>query len=296
MKKLILGAVALMALASVSCSDKNAKTDDNSVGKALSDSVSMYYGKTVGSYVLADYMRFGADNKEGRSKEDILKGIRMVIGSKPSEGTLMGLQIGAQLMNELAQIREQGVDIDNETVFRYFKEAFDADSLDMLTLQENSATLNALIARVQAKAEERQAAAQAEAPDAQDNAAAGQTYVNTLKEQDPEIKTSDSGLSYKIINKGDDTPLTDNSMVEVNYVGKHIDGRVFDQNPEGQPATFSPAGLIPGFSEGLKMLGKGGRAVLYIPGNLAYGPQGVPQAEIGPNEMLVFEVEVVDIK
>ena len=85
-------------------------------------------------------------------------------------------------------------------------------------------------------------------------------------------------------------------MVQVNYIGRLTDGTVFDQSPDGQPATFSPAGVIPGFSEGLKMLGVGGKAILYIPGNLAYGSQGVPQAGIGPDQMLVFEIEVAGVK
>lgn len=294
MKRLILGAVAIAALATTSCSDK--KAGEATVDRALSDSISMFYGKTVGSYVLADYMRFDPQRKTDRTKEDIFKGIRTVMGADPSEGTIMGMQIGAQLLNELSRLREQGIDIKNDDVLKYFKQAFDADSLDMTVVQDYSSTLNRLITRVQKEAEEREAAARAEAPDATDNLKAGQEYVASLKAKDPEIKTSDSGLSYKIVNKGDDTEISDNSIVEVNYVGKFTDGTVFDQNPDGQPATFSPAGVIPGFREGLKMLGKGGRAVLYIPGNLGYGPEGVPQANIGPNQMLVFEVEIVGVK
>ncbi len=294
MKKLIFGAVALMALASTSCSDKEAT--EAIVSRELSDSITMFYGKTVGSYVLADYMRFGADRKTEQTKEDIFKGIRMVMGAKPNEGTLMGIQIGAQLMSEMTRLREQGIDINNEDVLKYFKQAFDADSLDMNSLQETSSTLNALITRVQREAEEREAKERAESADATDNIAAGKAYVDSLKANDPEIKTSESGLSYKIIAKGDDTAVTDETMVVVNYVGKFTNGEVFDQSPEGQPATFSPSGVIPGFREGLKLLGKGGRAILYIPGDLGYGPQGVPQAGIGPNQMLIFEIEITDVK
>lgn len=294
MKKLILGAVAIAALATTSCSDK--KAGEATVDRELSDSISMFYGKTVGSYVLADYMRFDPQRKTERTKDDIFKGIRTVMGAETSEGTIMGMQIGAQLVNELNRLREQGIDINNEEVLKYFKQAFDTDSLDMTVVRDYSSTLNRLVTRVQKEAEEREAAARAEAPDATDNLKAGEEYVAGLKAKDPEIKTTDSGLSYKIINKGDDTEISDNSIVEVNYVGKFTDGTVFDQNPDGQPATFSPAGVIPGFREGLKMLGKGGRAVLYIPGNLGYGPEGVPQANIGPNQMLVFEVEIAGVK
>lgn len=297
MKNLILGACALLVMGAASCSKYGAADSaDSKVSKATSDSISMYYGKTIGSYVLADYMRFGEDHKTDKTKEDILKGVQLVLGTKATDGTLMGMQIGVQLLNELNQLKEQGIEIDNMTVFKYFKESFEADSLDMTNVQDYSNTLNQLVTGVQQQAEQRANAAKADQPEAVDNVKAGNDYVAKVKAEDPEVKTAPSGLSYKILNKGDNTPVTDNSILEVNYVGKFTDGKVFDQNPDGQPATFSPAGVIPGFSEGLKMLGKGGRAVLYIPGELAYGPQGVPQAGIGPNQMLVFEVEVVDVK
>ncbi len=54
-------------------------------------------------------------------------------------------------------------------------------------------------------------------------------------------------------------------------------------------------GVVPGFGEGLKMLKKGGKATLYIPGKLGYGVNGQPAAGIGPNQMLVFDVEIVDV-
>jgi len=293
MKKLIIGTLAVAAIATAGCSKTECGTSDKT-RCALSDSITEYYGRTVGSYVLADYQRFGAD-RHG-SKEDIFKGIRLVMGADANEATLMGIQIGAQLLNEMKRMEEQGIVMDHATVLKYFKHAFDADSLDMTTVQQYSQTLNALIMRAQREAQEREEAERANAPDATDNVAAGTAYVDSLRAADPEIKTSDSGLSYKLLAKGDDTKIEDNTMVQVNYVGRLTDGTVFDQSPEGQPATFSPAGVIRGFAEGLKMLGVGGKAVLYIPGNLAYGAEGVPQAGIGPNQMLVFEIEVVGVK
>ena len=120
--------------------------------------------------------------------------------------------------------------------------------------------------------------------------------MEQIKAENPDIKTSESGLSYVISAPGEAPMPADTSVVVVNYVGKLADGTVFDQSPEGQPATFGVNQVIPGFREGLKMLGKGGKATLYIPGNLAYGEQGVPQAGIGPNAMLIFDIEVVDVK
>ena len=87
---------------------------------------------------------------------------------------------------------------------------------------------------------------------------------------------------------------TDDDFVKVKYVGKLINDTVFDDS-KGEAREFPVKGVVPGFAEGLKLLGKGGKATLYIPGKLGYGVQGQPAAGIGPNQMLVFEVEITEI-
>lgn len=295
MKKIIYGACAALVIMASACS-KGGDADKSAVPAQLSDSVTMAYGRTVGGYVLGDYQRFAENNKNQATKEDIVKGIQLAFGNADSEGMMIGLQVGGNILNEIKRFEEQGVKVDRNKLLKNFREVFMADTLDMEQLRESSALLNTLLAQVERVKSEQEEARAAEAPEAKQNGSTGEAFVKKLKASDPEVKTSASGLSYKITNKGEEPLVGDNSIVEVNYVGKLVDGTVFDQNPEGQPATFSPNGVIPGFAEGLKMLGKGGKATLYIPGNLAYGPQGVPQAGIGPNAMLIFEVEVLDVK
>lgn len=106
-----------------------------------------------------------------------------------------------------------------------------------------------------------------------------------------EVKESPTGLIYAIFDKGDNTNIEHDTQATVRYRGMHADGSIFD---EGE-AAFAPSMVIPGFGEGLMMLGKGGKAFLGIPGNLGYGEAGVPQAGIEPNETLYFLVEIVDI-
>lgn len=121
------------------------------------------------------------------------------------------------------------------------------------------------------------------------------TYINNLKKTDPAIKTTETGLSYKIINEGNGQKATDSDFVTIKYQGKLIDGTIFDDS-KGSSKEFPVRGVIPGFSEGLKLLGKGGKAILFIPSELGYGAQGQPYAGIGPNKTLIFEVEIIDIK
>lgn len=106
-----------------------------------------------------------------------------------------------------------------------------------------------------------------------------------------------SGLGIVIENPGNDVKPGPQSLVTVNYTGRLTNGTVFDaSNLHGGPVQFSPSQVIPGFSEGLQLIGVGGKATLYIPGELAYGPQAIPEAGIGPNENLIFDIEILDVK
>ena len=108
----------------------------------------------------------------------------------------------------------------------------------------------------------------------------------------PEVNTTASGLQYEVVKEGDGPMPAAADRVVVHYTGRLIDGTVFDSSED---ARLSPAGVVPGFGEGLEMLGKGGKATLYIPGKLAYGVDGAPRAGIGPNAMLIFDIEVLDV-
>ncbi len=123
-------------------------------------------------------------------------------------------------------------------------------------------------------------------------------------DKQPGVQKSESGLRYKIIEKGGDVVPNLKNTVVAKYKGTLIDGRVFDSTEKqgGAPAEFpltmpdgTPA-VIEGWREGLQKIGKGGKIMLYIPHELAYGTQGVQRAGILPMSALVFEVEIVDVK
>lgn len=113
----------------------------------------------------------------------------------------------------------------------------------------------------------------------------------------PGVKTTASGLQYEVITEGTGPKPKSTDMVKVDYTGSLLDGTVFDSSiKRGEPATFPLNGVIPGWTEGLQLMSVGSKYKLYIPGKLAYGPQGQQQAGIGPNETLVFEVELKSIE
>lgn len=103
-----------------------------------------------------------------------------------------------------------------------------------------------------------------------------------------------SGLQYKIIKEGTGAMPTDSSMVEVEYTGKLIDGKVFDSSKDrGEPLEIAVNKVIPGWTEGLKLMKTGSIYMFYIPSELAYGDQKM--REIPAGSTLVFEVELLVI-
>jgi FKBP-type peptidyl-prolyl cis-trans isomerase FkpA len=110
------------------------------------------------------------------------------------------------------------------------------------------------------------------------------------------VKTTASGLQYEIVSEGTGSTPKASDKVTVHYKGTLIDGTEFDSSySRGQPVTFPLGNVIPGWTEGLQLIKTGGKAKLYIPSSLGYGERGAG-AKIGPNETLVFEVELVAIE
>lgn len=110
------------------------------------------------------------------------------------------------------------------------------------------------------------------------------------------ITTTASGLQYEILSQGTGATPKATDKVTVHYKGTLIDGTEFDSSyTRGQPVTFPLGNVIPGWTEGLQLVKAGGKAKLYIPAGLAYGERGAG-AKIGPNETLVFEVELLTVE
>lgn len=110
------------------------------------------------------------------------------------------------------------------------------------------------------------------------------------------VKTTASGLQYKIITAGKGKQPTADDTVTVNYRGTLIDGTEFDSSyKRNQPATFPVKGVIPGWTEALQLMKEGSKWMLVIPSSLAYAERGAGNM-IGPNSTLVFEVELLSIK
>lgn len=131
--------------------------------------------------------------------------------------------------------------------------------------------------------------------EADKNDQAGKQFLEENAGKDG-VKTTDSGLQYRVMEEGDDSGAQpgDEDQVRVNYEGRTIDGNVFDSSYErGEPVTFQVDQVIPGWQEALKMMHPGDKWEIYVPSDLAYGEAGT--GPIGPNQTLIFKVELLGV-
>ncbi len=130
--------------------------------------------------------------------------------------------------------------------------------------------------------------------EAQENLEEGNAFLEKNKARKGVI-TTESGLQYEILKEGKGPKPTKQDKVKVNYHGTLIDGTVFDSSVDrGEPATFGVGQVIKGWTEALQLMPVGSKWKVYIPANLAYGERGAG-GDIGPNETLIFEVELLEI-
>ncbi|WP_455673455.1 FKBP-type peptidyl-prolyl cis-trans isomerase [Phocaeicola sp.] len=225
---------------------------------------------------------------------DFVKGVQEGINktSQKDVAYLAGLQIGQQVGGRMFEMMSQRV-FGNDTAQSLSKENFLAGFVAALQKKGLNVTMEEANEYVQTQAEGIKAKAN-EAKFA-DNKAAGEKFLaeNAKKEG---VKTTPSGLQYKVIKEGKGAIPTDSSTVKVNYKGTLIDGTQFDSSYESkEPASFRANRVIKGWTEALTMMPVGSKWELYIPQDLAYGAQQ-PSQQIKPFSTLVFEVELVDIE
>jgi FKBP-type peptidyl-prolyl cis-trans isomerase FklB len=129
---------------------------------------------------------------------------------------------------------------------------------------------------------------------ADSNKLVGQAFLAKNKSV-PGVVTLPDGLQYKVIKPGNGPHPTASDTVLVNYEGRLINGTLFDSSyKHGKPVKFQVSEVIPGWTEALQHMQKGAIWELYVPASLAYGEQGMPPV-IGPNQTLIFKIELLDI-
>ncbi|MCK9418960.1 MAG: FKBP-type peptidyl-prolyl cis-trans isomerase [Nitrospirae bacterium] len=124
----------------------------------------------------------------------------------------------------------------------------------------------------------------------------GEAFLEKNKTREG-VKTLPSGLQYKVITEGKGKSPRERDTVTVHYRGTLIDGKEFDSSyKRGQPETFHMDGMITGWAEALQLMKEGSKWQLVIPSDLAYGEAGSDTGSIGPNAVLIFEIELISVK
>jgi FKBP-type peptidyl-prolyl cis-trans isomerase FklB len=193
--------------------------------------------------------------------------------------------IGLELGNSL---KKGKMDVNTNTLVKGLNDGL-SGAKPLLTEDQVKETMTTL----QKEMMEKQAAAAKEA--GEKNAEAGKKFLDENKKKDG-VKTTASGLQYKVLTEGKGESPKETDMVITNYKGTLLDGTEFDSSyKRNEPATFPVNRVIKGWTEALLLMKPGAKYQLFIPSSLAYGERAVGD-KIGPNSTLIFEVELVAIK
>ena len=192
----------------------------------------------------------------------------------------IGVDIGGTL-------KRQGIEIDPAKLIIGLTDAYAGGKI-ALTDEEIKTTMESFQKELMTKA------AVKRDEDGKKNKETGEKFLADNKKKEG-VKTTASGLQYKVITEGKGAKPKESDTVVTHYRGTTIDGKEFDSSyKRNEPAEFPLAGVIPGWTEGLQLITVGSKAQFVIPADLAYGDQAPP--EIGPGQTLLFEVELLEIK
>lgn len=229
------------------------------------------------SMTLAPIMTSSVMSQDAATKEKATE-----TAEKPTPQSI-GYFLGISMGQQMAQSGIALGDFDQKSMMQGFADGMNKKD-SSLTDDQLKATQGALTALLQTRREAM----------VEEMKAKGVAFLAANKDKEG-VKTLDSGLQYKVIKAGEGESPAATDTVKVHYTGKLISGKTFDSSIQrGKPATFRVGQVIPGWQEGIQKMKVGSKWMLYIPSDLAYGANGSPGA-IGPHQVLVFEVELLEI-
>jgi FKBP-type peptidyl-prolyl cis-trans isomerase len=183
--------------------------------------------------------------------------------------------------------KNRGADIDWDAYMRGVRDS-QAGSSNLLSDAQIREAMQQFQTDTQARFQAKQAA------DGAKNKEAGEKFLAENKGKEG-VKTTESGLQYKVAKMGDGPKPAATDRVSVHYTGTLVDGKKFDSSIDrGQPAKFALNGVIKGWTEGLQLMPVGSKFQFFIPPDLAYGANA--PASIGPSQVLIFDVELLAVE
>ena len=287
MKKVSIFMAIAAAASLASCTAQAPKANLKSDIDSLSYSIGMAQTQGLKGYLT------GRLDVDTTYMADFIKGLNEGANktSKKDIAYMAGLQIGQQISNQMMKgiNQELFAGDSTKTISKdNFMAGFIAGTLEkggVMTMEAAQEYTRTAMETIKAKAMEEKYA---------DNKAAGEKFLAENKTKEG-VKTTESGLQYKVITEGKGEIPADTCKVKVNYKGTLIDGTEFDSSyKRNEPATFRANQVIKGWTEALTMMPVGSKWELYIPQELAYGSR--ESGQIKPFSTLIFEVELVGIE
>lgn len=207
------------------------------------------------------------------------------IAGLPTEKERVSYMIGLDVAKSLQQIEDE---VDVDTIAKAMRDGLAGEKV-LMTDEQATQVRESFGQKMQA----RQLAELTAKADK--NLAAGKAAMAENAKR-AGVTTTASGLQYEVIEPGSGPKPSRTDTVRVHYKGTLLDGKTFDSSYDrGEPVVFSLEQVVPGWQEGIALMPVGSKYRFWIPSDLAYGEQGTPGGPIGPNEALVFEVELQDI-
>jgi len=199
-----------------------------------------------------------------------------------SETDSVSYAIGQDIATNL---QSQGIDINIEAIYQAMKDVGSGDAL--LTQEDARQVMMNFQMKMQAKAQADQAAK------GQENLEKGQAFLEQNKSAEG-VQVHPSGMQYIVMTPGTGASPTVDDEVTIHYKGTLIDGTEFDSSySRGEPASFPLKNLVQGWQIALPMMKEGGKWKIFLPTDLGYGAQAPPN--IGPNQALIFEIELIKV-
>ena len=182
------------------------------------------------------------------------------------------------------QLKSQGIKVDGTSFAAALDDVLQGNELQLTIAEMREALKAGKEALIKAKKEQAKGALEA-----------GEKFLSENKAREV-VVTLPSGLQYLVLKEGAGESPADDASVTVHYRGTLINGKEFDSSyGRGKPTTFSLGGVIPGFKEAISQMKSGAKWRVFIPSKMAYGEIGAP-GSIGPNETLIFEIELVSFE
>lgn len=278
MKKFAVAVAAFaVALGSFSCGEQTAKPSGEL------DSMSYALGLLQGRQ-MADQLRYSAEQGQAIDSIKFLEGFEKAINNPELFSYFAGGITGAGMAREL-----KDDSLSMKQLYAAYRAAILSDSTK-ITMTDSVA--QALMMRFAQKKQEVQMRKQAEENEKKfgENKVKGAEFIENFKKEEG-VKTTESGLAYKVEKPGTGATPTADDKVKVKYRGTFIDGTEFDKNEEG--IEFQASGVIKGWTEMLQLMKVGEKVKVVIPYDLAYGEQG--SYSIDPFSTLVFDIELLEI-